>query len=100
MSHKSRILIVLQDGKWHSFRELLEVYYKYTQRLFDLRRDGYVIEERNNISNKNAFDYRLVKEPLEIIKPKAVSLETKSELCKAIVIPSPKHQEKQMELFG
>ena len=60
MSQKDKILNLLQDNRWHSFRELLAVYYKYTQRIFDLRKIGHVIEERRSDSNPHACDYRLI----------------------------------------
>ena len=69
MSGKSKILLVLLDRGWHTYTELLRVYYKYTQRLKDLRDAGYVIDTRPNIANKNACDYRLVKIPDEKVKP-------------------------------
>ena len=59
MSHKTRILTLLKDKEWHSFRELLQVYYKYTQRIFDLRQEGYEIVERPNLSHPHGLDYKL-----------------------------------------
>jgi hypothetical protein len=69
MSGKSKILLVLLDRGWHTYTELLNTYFKYTQRIFDLRKAGYVIDERPNIANKHACDYRLIKVPTETIKP-------------------------------
>ncbi len=60
MSQKDKILNLLKDNRWHSFMELLAVYYKYTQRIFDLREIGHVIEERRSDSNPHACDYRLI----------------------------------------
>ena len=59
MTGKEKVLMVLKDGAWHSYRELLDAYFKYTMRIFDLRADGYVIEERPNLKNKHAMDYKL-----------------------------------------
>ena len=69
MSKKAKVLFVLLDRGWHTYTELLGAYYKYTQRLFDLRQSGYVIDERPNIANKNACDYRLMKIPNEKKEP-------------------------------
>lgn len=65
MSHKDRVLSLLNDQSWHSFNELREVYYKYTQRIKDLRYKGYVIETRPNGFNKHGDDYRLVYSPVK-----------------------------------
>lgn len=59
MTGKEKVLLVLNDRQWHSYYDLLQAYYKFTQRLFDLRKDGYEIEERPNRMNKHALDYRL-----------------------------------------
>jgi len=63
MTGKQKVLSVLGDGHWHSYRELFDVYFKYTARIYELRKDGYVFEERVNRFNKHAFDYRLVSKP-------------------------------------
>ena len=68
MTGKEKILSVLGDRNWHSFRELLAVYYKFTQRIFDLRREGFIIEERKNNTNKHAMDYRIIHEPSRLEK--------------------------------
>ena len=65
MTGEEKVLFVLRDRGWHTYRELLEMYYKYTQRIFTLRRKGYIIEDRPNIANRHAYDYKLVKAPAE-----------------------------------
>ena len=63
MTGKEKVLLVLNDREWHSYYELLSAYYKFTQRIFDLRQKGYVIDERPNQFNKHAFDYRITQVP-------------------------------------
>lgn len=87
MTGKEKVLSVLEDGQWHSYFELLEVYFKYTSRIFDLKKDGYIFEERQNAHNKHALDYRLVKEPIEKEKPEILPLDERVELASKIEIP-------------
>lgn len=68
MSHKQDILALLLDGYWHSASELCKIYYKYTQRLFDLKKEGYKIETRRNLINPHMFDYKLIDGPMKPLK--------------------------------
>jgi len=46
VTQKNKILKLLGDHNWHSVIELHEICWRYGGRLFDLRRDGYVLEKR------------------------------------------------------
>ena len=110
MTGKQKIINALFDGQWHSYLELLNVYYKYTQRIYDLRCEGYFIDERPNQHNKHALDYRLVKTPAERNFPddrfphenhekKEISWEKRVEAAKKIVINQIQPKEQQPD-FG
>ena len=55
MTYKEKILKLLSDGNWHNVNELIRVYYKYTQRIYDLRKEGYLIETKRHPEKHNAF---------------------------------------------
>lgn len=60
-SHKDRLLALLSDGKVHPMGELLKVGgFRYGGRLFDLRKEGYIIDTLRLADD--VYGYRLVVE--------------------------------------
>lgn len=40
LTHKQKILNLLKDGQWHHFRELNDICFRYSARLWDLKQQG------------------------------------------------------------
>ena len=47
MTHSEKILKLLADHDWHSFRELNQIAYRYSARIHELRQQGYAFEIRS-----------------------------------------------------
>ena len=62
MSHKQSILNLLQDGQKHNFRELNNICFRYGGRIFDLRKEGYLIGEERV---EGVWWYWLEREPVK-----------------------------------
>jgi hypothetical protein len=45
-THCEKILELLSDTKWHSFNELNHICYRYSARLHDLKKQGYLHENK------------------------------------------------------
>lgn len=54
-----KLLIVLEDGQWHSQNELVwKVTYRFGHTIFVARKKGYFVEKRSVAHNQ--FEYRLL----------------------------------------
>ncbi|MCK9461448.1 MAG: hypothetical protein M0R80_17595 [Proteobacteria bacterium] len=52
MTQKEKIIKLLSDGEWHNATELHRICWRYSARMWDLKRDGYEFEKRINPINK------------------------------------------------
>lgn len=66
---QQKALTILEDGEWHGLEDFLDAYVsEYRARISELRKKGYVIEDRwrtRKVYEKKLYrakDYRLVKE--------------------------------------
>jgi hypothetical protein len=46
-NQKQRLLSLFGDGEWHGNDDLNRIAFRYTARLFDLRKDGYEFDEKH-----------------------------------------------------
>ena len=63
MTHNEIILDLLDDGAWHSNFEIHEKtnILRYSARILDLRRKGYLIEAKDDEFDRRKYWYRLLK---------------------------------------
>lgn len=54
---KERLLKVLLDGEWHTNLELSKITHRFSARLYDLRREGWIIERIH--LDRGIWAYRL-----------------------------------------
>lgn len=54
---KERILELLLDGEWHTNLELSKITHRFSARLYDLRREGWIIERIH--LDRGIWAYRL-----------------------------------------
>jgi hypothetical protein len=61
-SQTDQILMLLSDGQWHDTTQLHAIGWRYTSRLHDLRKRGYVLEKRRT-ADRRIEEWRLVATP-------------------------------------
>lgn len=62
MTKKQRLLAVLEDGHWHPYRELLDMFgASYCARMREMRREGYDVRSRlwAGSNSRTGKEYRL-----------------------------------------
>jgi len=64
MTQKQKIIELMADQEWHSSAELHDkICWRYSARLYDLRRDGYLFEKKNDPDHQKLEFWRLVSAP-------------------------------------
>ena len=74
MSQVERIKAILQDGEWHSNFEIIELAYlmnhassaRLSARIYDLKKQGYDIEGKDDKNNQTKYWYRMVINPVQL----------------------------------
>lgn len=66
LTHKEQIVSLLSDGRWHSTHELILIAWRYSARLHDLRKLGYIFEKKNDPTHPTIEWWKLIDIPSEL----------------------------------
>lgn len=102
LTFKEKTLLFMSDGQFHTVAELIPVYYKYTQRFWDLEKDGLIIDDKPNPNRSAEKIYKLVLDDkalraIKKIKEKLGYVSTENSLTSNITTTTK--QPKQDKLF-
>lgn len=81
MTQSEKILNLLRSKKWVSNIELNDICFRYSARLHDLKKKGYIVEKKKHPDKPSIFLYSLTRDPdsmsfMERIKPTETAVET------------------------